>query len=222
VGVATTTPLPAGALVGFYQTLPGTTEVPYLIEQQPIDPFSRAFVADPALSAASLDYGTFSGSAVSLSVADPTEGASTYRVAASAPLFADGVLTTTVNGATTALSVPTLLAASGAALNTATVTVSQTTAKKYDRGYIIISHDGGIVATAPLDSVLTQSAASSLAISGLPGGSSTTGALNNALYYVSVRVWNSSDPVGKLNRETYPSVLDLSTGTGTSYSLAID
>jgi hypothetical protein len=220
--VATTTPLPAGALVGFYQTLPGTTEVPYLIEQQPIDPFSRAFVSDPALSTASLDYGTLSGSAVSLSVADPTEGTSTYRVAASAPLFADGVLTTTVNAATTALSVPTLLAASGAALNTATVTVSQTTAKKYDRGYVIISHDGGIVATAALDSVLTQSAASSLAISGLPGASSTTGTLNNALYYVSVRVWNSSDPVGKLNRETYTSPLNLSTGTSTSYPLVID
>src|SRR5262249_54732010 len=39
----TTNPLPAGALVGFYQTLPGVNEVPYLIEQKTIDPFTRVF-----------------------------------------------------------------------------------------------------------------------------------------------------------------------------------
>src|SRR6266850_2320357 len=96
VNLTTTTPLPAGALVGFYQTLPGSGEVPYLIEQQPIDPFSRAFASDQSIPAATIDYGTYSSGSVSLSTADPAEGASTYRVAATAPLFADGVLTTTV------------------------------------------------------------------------------------------------------------------------------
>jgi len=34
----TSTPLPAGSLVGFYQTLPASGEVPYVIEQSPVDP----------------------------------------------------------------------------------------------------------------------------------------------------------------------------------------
>lgn len=229
VNLTTTTPLPAGALVGFYQTLPGSGEVPYLIEQQPIDPFTRAFDADQAISAANVDYGTFaSGSNVSLLTADPTEGASTYRVAATAPLFADGVLTTTVtapSGSTstaTLVAVPTLFVASGAASNTTTVTVTQTTPKKYDRGDLIISRDGAIVATAVLDSVLAQGAASALAISGLPGGDGTGGIFSSGVYYVSVRVWKSADPAGTLNRETYPTALDLSSGSITSYSLNID
>jgi hypothetical protein len=232
VNLTTTTPLPAGALVGFYQTLPGTTEVPYLIEQQPIDPFTRAFASDRAISAATLDYGTFSGSAVSLTQnAVPAEGASTYRVAASAPLFADGVLTTTVTGnsaTTTAVAVPTLSAAAGTTAIATPVTVSQTTPKQYDHGDLIISHDGAIVATAVLDPILTQSApstapsaASTLTISGLPRGGGTTGTLNSALYYVSVRLWNTSNPATTLNRVTYPNPLDLRTGSTAAYSIQI-
>jgi hypothetical protein len=231
VNLTTTTPLPAGALVGFYQTLPGAGEVPYLIEQQPIDPFSRAFASDHAVPAATLDYGTFSsGSAVSLTTADPAEGASTYRVAASAPLFADGVLTTTVTGnssTTTLVAVPTLSAAAGTTI-ARTVTVSQTTPKQYDRGDLIISHDGAIVATAVLDPILAQtatstlqSAASTLTISGLPQGGGTTGTLSSALYYVSVRLWNTSDPAKTLNRVTFPNALDLRTGSTTAYSIQI-
>jgi hypothetical protein len=231
VNLTTTTPLPAGALVGFYQTLPGAGEVPYLIEQQPIDPFSRAFASDQAVPAGTLDYGTFSsGSAVSLTTADPAEGASTYRVAASAPLFADGVLTTTVTGnasTTTLVAVPTLSAAAGTLIATP-VTVSQTTPKQYDRGDLIISHDGAIVATAVLDPILTQSApstapsaASTLTIPGVPGGGGTTGTVNSALYYVSVRLWNTSDPAKTLNRVTFPNALDLRTGSTTAYSIQI-
>jgi hypothetical protein len=228
VNLTTTTPLPAGALVGFYQTLPGTTEVPYLIEQQPIDPFTRAFALDRAISAASLDYGTFSGSAVSWTTdAAPTEGASTYRVAASAPLFTDGVLTTTVtapsatSSTATLVAVPTLSPASGTT-STTTVTVSQTTTgTSFDKGDLIVSHDGAIVATTALDSIMGRSAASTLAIAGLPSGTGTTASPDPALYYVSVRVWNSADPVGTLNRVTYPTALDLRTVGIASYSIQI-
>jgi hypothetical protein len=227
VNLTTTTPLPAGALVGFYQTLPGTSEVPYLIEQQPIDPFGRAFTSDKTLSPASptLDYGTFSssGSTVSMNTANATEGASTYRVAASAPLFTDSVLTTTVSAPSQSSSTATLvtvpvppLPASGI-VGAARVTVSSTTSL-YNKGYLMISHNGAVVATAPLDSALTQSAGSTLTISGLPAGTTT---LDSALYYVSVRVWNSADAT-KLNRVTYPAALDLTTGGTVAYSLTIN
>jgi hypothetical protein len=239
VTLNTTTPLPAGALVGFYQTLPGGSEVPYLIDEQPIDPFSRTFAdaqavltanqavptASQPISAASIDYGTFtSGSNVTLASADPTEGTSTYRVAGTAPLFTDGALTATVSPTTTTVAVPTLTAASGAALDSTTITISKTTPGKYNKGELIFSHDGAIVATAVLDTILTQTANGTLTISGLPGGinSSTAGQFAAGLYYLSVRTWNTSSPTTTLNREIYPNPVDLRTGSLTTYSLNID
>ena len=71
---------------------------------------------------------------------------------------------------------------------------------------------GRIVQTVALDSVLTQSANATLTISGLPGGGSAPGTFADGLYYVSVRVWNTSNPASTLNREIYPTPLDLRTG----------
>ncbi len=199
VNLDATTPLPAGALVGFYQTIPGTGEIPYLIDAQPIDPFTRTFDTAQAESTAGIEYGTFtSGANVTLTSADPTEGAGKYRVAGTAPLFTDGVLTTIVaaptGSSTTAriVAVPTLTAAAGATLIPTTVTISKTSATKYNKGQLIFSHDGAIVATATLDTLLTQSATSSLAIS-LPVALSD-GQFPQALYYVSVRTWNTGNP----------------------------
>jgi len=113
------------------------------------------------------------------------------------------------------VTVPLPTSVSGQTISAA-VAVRQTTAGRYDKGYLIVSHDGAIVATAQLDTALTQSGGSTLAISGLPS------AVDSSLYYVSVRVWNSSDPAGRLNRVTYPTALDLRTGGTTSYSVQID
>ncbi|MBS0420891.1 MAG: DUF4382 domain-containing protein [Proteobacteria bacterium] len=228
VNLNTTNPLPAGALVGFYQTLPGSSEVPYLIDAQPIDPFSRAFSADQAQSTASIDYGTFaSGSNVTLTSTNPTEGASTYRVAGTAPLFADGALTTTVTApasstsTATLVAVPTLAATSGAVLTVIPVTISNASATKYNKGELIFTHNGAIVQTAALDSILAQTANATLTISGLPGGSAA-GQFADGLYYVSVRVWNTSNPSTTVVREIYPTPLDLRAGTLRGYSVNID
>jgi hypothetical protein len=227
VNLDATNPLQAGALVGFYQTLPGSSEVPYLIDSQPIDPFTRKFNADVAESSGPLYYGTYSsGSTVTLTSADPTEGAATYRVAGTAPLFSDGVLTTTVKApasSTTAtlVAVPQLTAASGATLDSTSVTISKSSSTKYNKGELIFSHDGAIVQTVALDSILTQTANATLTVSGLPGGGAS-GTFNDGLYYVSVRVWNTSNAAGTLNREIYPTPLDLRTGVLSSYQLNID
>ena len=222
---ATTGPLPAGAQVGFYQTLPGSAEVPYLIEQRSIDPFNLVFAFDQTLSGATtIDFGTFSssGSTIALSTFTPQEGGSVYRVGASAPLYTDAVLTTapTVgqSASTVFVPLPPMLSASGA---TSTVGISVSTPNsRFNQGQIILSHDGTIVATAALDSVL-QSNGGTLTIPGLPSGSGFAGITTSALYYVSVRVWNSSNPTNTLTREFYPTPLDLSAG-GTTYSLTIN
>ncbi len=242
--VTTANLLPAGAQVGFYQTLPDNTGVPHAIEMKSIDPFTLTFPTNwPAkLSGGSIDYGTFSssGSTIALNTAvNPTEGAATYRVAASAPLFADGPLTsttgtTTLTGATTgavtvplvsaqtaatAITVPTLAPASGIT-GVTSFQVSQT--NTFNKGYLIVSHDGSIVATAALDTALARSGTSTLTISGLPAGTSSQGTADSALYYVSVRVWNSASPTTTLVREIYPTALDLRSSTNVAYSLTIN
>jgi hypothetical protein len=219
----TTTPLPAGAMVGFYQTLPGNDgEVPYLIELKTIDPFTRAFATSwpVEVTSSSIDYGTFSssGSTIALTTSNPTEGAATYRVAATAPFFTDGDLTTNpvvINSSTTvALTFPTMVPASGVSSVGTVVQIAKS--GSYDRGDLIISRDGAVVSTAVLDTVLSQSGTRTLAIQDLPAISDT------ALYYVSVRVWNSSNPTGTVKREIYPAALDLRSLSTVTYSLNID
>lgn len=225
VNLNTTTPLSGGALVGFYQTISAANEVPYLIEQRPVNPFTRAFDSDLTLPGTQIQYGTFSssGSTVGLTTADPAERAAFYRVAASAPLFADGAFTNPVTGitsATTQVPVPTLLPASGVVSPATTVTLNQ--ANQFDQGDLIISHDGAIVTTVNLNSALQRSGTSTLAITGLPAGGGTASTPSSALYYVSVRAWKSTDPVNTLTRETFPNPLDLRTTTSIVYTLTIN
>jgi Domain of unknown function (DUF4382) len=234
----TTTPLTAGALVGFYQTVPAANEVPYLIMQMPVDPFTKGFDVDVSVPTSQIQYGTFSSSAstVSLTSADPAEGASSYRLAANAPMFTEGTFTNPVLGttaATTLVAVPTLIPQSGFTSPGTIVNVSQT--NTFDRGDLIISHDGAIVQTVVLDTALQRTGTTTLAIPGLPTGGGTTFAGSTAagttstsgttvppaLYYVSVRVWNSANPTNTLTRETFPNPLDLRNLTSASYSLTI-
>jgi len=208
--------LPADALVGFYQTLPGSSEVPYLIEAAPVDPFNRGLTNDPSLSKATVDVGTFQsdGATITLAAATPQEGSGSYRVAGSAPFFADGLFgITVVTPATTAdVLVPTLSLPAASVGRSVLATVTAATAGKYDRGDLIVSHDGAVVGTVALDTALTQSSPGTVRIDGLPA----------ALYYLSVRVWRSGDPAGTLARQWYPTAMDLRTSTAGTASLTVN
>ncbi|MDB5788039.1 DUF4382 domain-containing protein [Caballeronia mineralivorans] len=217
--------LPGGATVSFYQTLSASGEVPYVIEEAAIDPFNFTLGGDEPLSAAAMiDSGTYtsSGAAITLTSATPTEGAGTYGVAASAPLFTDGPISSKVAppaaGTTTAVgvTVPALTVASGASPTSITASVAQATAGKYDRGEVIVTRDGAIIGTAPLDTALTGGG--TVTINGLPGGNS----FSSALYDLSVRVWNSKDPAGTLSRQWFSSPVDLRSGSATGVALTIN
>ena len=206
--------LPAGAAVAFYQTLATKGEVPYVIESAPIDPFNEVLANPQPLSKQTVDSGTWSSSATSVTLvsAAPTDGAGTYTVAASAPSFADGPLTTRVaapGSGTTAMpfTLPALTLAAGVSSGTISATVTQATARKYTEGELLITHDGTLVASAPLNAALAGAGA--VTVTGVPAGVSA------AVYYVSVRAWNSSNPSGTLKRQAYPAAIDLrSTGSG--------
>lgn len=220
--------LPGGATVSFYQTLPASGEVPYVIEEAALDPFNFKLASDASLSADTIDSGTYTTSraTITLTSSTPTEGAGKYRVAATAPLFSDGAISfnTIVAGPTAGtttvetVTVPTLTVASGASAASITASIAQARARKYDKGELIVTHDGAVIGTAALDAALAGSG--TVTVTGLPGGGSGS-SFGSALYYLSVRVWNSSDPAGTLSRQWYSSPVDLRSGSATGVALTI-
>jgi hypothetical protein len=220
VATASGSPLPAGALVGFYQTLGAKSEVPYVIEARPIDPFNQKFVSAVALSEGTIDAGTFvaSGDTINLVSAEPREGHGKYLVAASASAYADGTFGVTVSPPASGTNpvtatVPTLALAAGGTKGSLVAAVTPATPGKYDHGELLVSHEGQLVAQVALDSALAQGGSVSVSV---PADTTT------ALYYVSVRVWNSSDPGGTLQRQWYPGALDLRTTTSGTTAITVN
>ena len=213
-------PLPAGALVAFYQTLGGSGEVPYVIESAPIDPFNQVLFNPQVLSAGTVDSGTYvaSGDTVTVVSAAPSPGAGKYVVAGTAPNYTDGVLTPIVAPPSSGtnpvtVTVPSLSPAAGASTGSVAATITPATPGKYNQGRLLVSHEGALVASAPLDSVLAQGGSVSVSV---PAGTASS------FYYVSVRVWNSSSPSTTLSRQWYPSIVDLRSSTSGSIALTIN
>lgn len=228
----TSAPLPAGAEVGFYQTLPGAGEVPYLIEAAPIDPFNQVLGNAQALSSGTVDSGTYvsSGATVTLVSAAPQEQAGTYQVAASAPSYADGALGVTVSAPTTTgvtaagpVTLPSLALASGAAAASLAATIKPASPAKYDQGEIMLSQNGQLVASGALDAVL-QAGGGTVTLSAVPGGTSSS------LYYITVRAWCSGapgstcsgSPAATLARQWYPAPVDLRNASSASVDLTVN
>ena len=221
IATAPGAPLPAGAVVNFYQTLARAGEVPYVIESSPIDPFNQVLFTDQALSLGTVDSGTWTtNGTVTLVSAAPKEGQGTYLVAASAPGFSDGTLSANASvsppkSGTAMIVVPALSLESGATAGSLAATVTATTPGKYDQGQLLLSHDGALVMATSLDAVLTQGAGGIVTVAGLPAGTP------DAVYYATVRAWKSTDP-GSVQRQWYPQVIDLRTSTSGSIALTVN
>lgn len=228
VNVSTAVPFTtAGALVQFYQTVPVSGEVPYVVAQQPIDPFNNDFAGDAALSAGPIAVGTYSGGVASTPVSEaPAEGTGAYQVAAVAPNFSNGTLGTKVsvpNPITTTavlVKIAPLTVATGAASDSLTVATSVAAPGKYNNGELIVSQNGAIIAVAALGSVLDQSSGS-VTLSHVPGGTSSQ-ALNSGIYDLSAWVWNSANPAGTLSRQSGATSVDLTSGTASGATIGID
>jgi hypothetical protein len=215
-----------GALVQFYQTIPVSGEVPYVVAQQPIDPFNHDFAGDGGLSSGPINVTVYSGGVASTPVSEaPSEGTGSYQVAAIAPNFNDGALGKKVAptaSPTTAVvvSLAPLTVATGATSDSLTVATAVAAPGKYNNGELILSQNGAIVAVAPLGAVLDQSAGS-VTFSRVPGGTSSQ-TLATGLYALSAWVWNSTNPSGTLHRVSSPTSVDLRSGTATGTSISID
>jgi hypothetical protein len=217
-------PLPAGAEVAFYQTLPSTGELPYVIEAAPIDPFNQVLANAQSLSTGTLDSGTYvsSGATITIVSAAPAEGAGTYQVAAMAPHYADGLLgvgdiVSATAGVTTAgpATVGALALASGNSAAQVSVSV-QVSAGKYAGGELMLSQNGQLIASAPLDALL-KAGGGTVQLTGVPGGTPTS------VYYLTVRAWQSStDPSGTLVRQWYPDAVDLRSASTATAQVSIN
>ena len=226
VNLATGVALPAGAVISLYQTLPGSGEVPYVVEQSTMDPFNNVMQMDLIASTDVVQTGlyTTTGQAITLTNTTPVEGAGTYTVAASAAYFIDGDLTPKVSASTSstaALVTPTTLSvAAGASNDSFTAQVSHSSAG-FDKGELIVSRDGTIIATAALDATLAASTGGPVTVNNLPGGS-TTSPYATGVYDVSVLVWNSQDPAGTLQRQYFSAAADVRNGNANGVQIAIN
>jgi hypothetical protein len=207
----------AGALVQFYQTVPAGGEVPYVVAQQPIDPFNNDFAGDAGLAIGPIAVVAYSGGVTGTPVSEPpSEGSSVYQVAAIAPDFNDGPLGTKVTAPASTTTVatvtlPPLTAATGSSSGTIDVKTEVSAPGKYTNGELILSQNGAIVAVSSLGSVLDQSSGS-VTFNHVPGASSTQGA-NNGAYDLSAWVWNATNPSGTLTRESSATGVSLSSGS---------
>jgi hypothetical protein len=236
--------LPAGAALAFYQTLPGSNEVPYVIETAAIDPLNGTLVLPQPLSSGQVESATYSttqaltttvsatGQTLTLTSADPLEKAGTYRVGGIASLFAEAPMISKVSApsssssSSSASSTADVLATpdalqveSGAAAATISATVTVSQPGTYNAGVLFVSQGGTIIASKSLNDVLAQGGGP-IQLTGLPGGSLGS-PFAPARYYLSTLVWNTGDPTS-LTPQSFPTVVDLREGSVSGVQVPID
>jgi len=227
VNLASVATLPAGAFVSLHQTLTGTGEVPYVIEHGVIDPFKTTMQTGLPVSSANVQVGTYTSDSqtLTLTTATPVEGVGSYTVAASAMLFADGALNTVAgppgSGNETVTSPSSLSVAAGASNVAIMALVTQSSGGAYNRGQLIISRDGTIIATSAIDAALVTPGGGSVTVSGLPGGSASA-VYPSGIFDVTARVWNAQDPAGTLQLRYFPAAVDVRNGSVGGISIAIN
>lgn len=218
----------AGAHIGFYQTLAGRGEVPYLIEERTIDPLTGRFASDQLLPAADVISGTFvPGQLPSFTAAPPAEGSGSYRIAVSAPVYGSSEfgneLSPPATGNTTVtFSMPELAVPTPAAAGTISATVSVTSPKKYDQGALVLSQGAAVVASVSLNSILESAQdTGTVSLTRIPAGTAVQ-PFDAGLYRAETWAWHSRDPAGTFTRKPLDAAVDLRGIEAASISLTID
>jgi Domain of unknown function (DUF4382) len=218
---STSSPLPGGAAVTFYQTLPASGEVPYAIDEVGIDPIAGNLQTPEVLSLGTLYSGTYasSGSTITVTSSTPQEGASSYRVGATAPLYTDGAVSSApvVNGTTAqALTTPLTVTVSGLTpadgSNPAILSASITESSPgtYTGGELLVSHNGAVIGSAPIASNTLMSGSGTVSVPGLPSASGS--------YYLSAILWSGS----AFKYESVASPVTVSAGTTTQVAVPLN
>jgi hypothetical protein len=225
VNLSTTqTASPSTSLVGFYQTLPLASEIPYLVEARAVDPVTGRFADDQEVSGGSLQYGTYLAGTITLTNVNPSQGAGTYAIGAINPAYGTATLGTTVSApaSTSTTQLFTLTAPpvpSGATANSISGTVTVSSPGTYNNAELFLTFNGALVAAAPLNSYLSGSTA--LSLSGVAPGGSSSAAYAAGIYNAEVWAWNSSNPTGTLTRVPATGTIDMSAGNASGVTLSV-
>lgn len=223
----TTTPLPAGAAVTFYQTLPASGEVPYAIDEIGIDPINQNLQTPEPLGIGSIESGVYatSGSTITVTSSVPAEGSGKYQIGATAPLFADAALSTSdeaIPGTTYTtfqakpavagpFTVPTLSPANSAAAGSITATIA-TSSNQFDSGELLVSHNGAVIGSASISKPLAASGGS-VTINNIPSGAGN--------YYLAAILWSSSGS-SSFTYQSIASPVTVTAGNTTTVSVTVE
>jgi hypothetical protein len=220
---STSSPLPGGAAVTFYQTLPASGEVPYAIDEVGIDPINGNLQTPEILSLGAIQSGTYasSGSTITVTSSTPADGPSTYHVSATAPLYSDGIISSApVVDGTKALSLTTPLTATVSGLTpadgstpaTLTASITESSPGTYTGGELLVSRNGAVIGTAAIPSNALLTGSGSVSVSGLPSGSA------DGTYYLSAILWSTTT----FNYESVAAPVIVSGGTTTQVAVALN
>lgn len=190
---------PTGLAAQFYQTVGGG--VPYEMRFHGLNPFTGQFTDDLALVSGAVLTGTYvAGGTPALSATTPSEGLGGYKVVLSGWGIARadaGVVTAPAVGGTAQITTPTLQPAAKVVFGSISGTIAQTTAGKYDKGYVVVMRGGAIVNAASIDAALQANGGtgSSYTIDHLPAGTASQPLGKNGngagIYYAYLRVWKA-------------------------------
>ena len=223
----TTTPLPAGAAVTFYETLPASGEKPYAIDEVGIDPINQNLQTAEPLAVGPIESGVYatSGSTITVTSAVPGEGSGKYLVGATAPLFADAGLSssdvaapgtttyTTFQATPTAVNVtvPSLSPANSAAAGSISAAIT-TSSSQYDSGELLVSHNGAVIGSVSISGALAASGGGTVTINNLPS--------NVGNYYLSAILWSSTGSA-TFAYQSIASPVTVTAGSATDVSVTV-
>ncbi len=209
---------PRGVTPVFYQTLPGSAEVPYVIQSLKADPLTGVFAVNIALSAEPLLVGTYrNGSTIDFARVQPIEGANTFLVYAEqshylrlpAPRLlspADAI------AGVSYFSIPVLPPQSPAFADVLGGQLVRQGSARVNAGVLIVAQDGEVVNVISLDAALAAAAGSqTFSVGNIPGGSGAT-TFAAGIYQIDARTWLTSDAAGAVRANSLSTSVSLRNG----------
>ncbi len=214
---------PTGAWVNFYQTLPGTGEVPYEVRFLHFHPITGNFVNYP-LSKMPILVGSYSSGAISsLQTTTPQEGVGKYQAVADAILYDRSAWSNIVSSTTPTVTIPPLSVQSPWAGNTISGSITLNNHMKMDnvmtRGFLFVSHGGMIVSAINVGNQGGNQMAmgGTYTLPNLPGGTTAT-PFPLAIYGVEAVGWEAAHP--RLHKAiAVPAITDIRTGNDAGVDL---
>lgn len=205
----------AGARVGFYQTLSGRGEIPYLIAERAVDPLVGSLPEDQVLPIGEIAVGTFSaGGAITLNIVPPVEGAGSYTPALSAPVYGAGAFGRPISppadlSTTVSFEPPSLEPPSGTSSGVINATIDIAAPGRFDDGALIVTRDGAMVTATSLGAILSSAQPSgSVTLSDIPAGTAGT-AFDSGLYQMEIWAWSTREPGSTFTRQPLAESVDL-------------